>query len=136
MIAFNIIGYRILFDICFPLKSIFVFLSIPIISISLGLFIGLLVQGRAMLSNTVLMIVMLMGYFGGALSLTSVLSNTKFMNVLMYISPLTMSNQLIFKDLIRVNWGNALWIWISIVLIFASIFIFLMRRRVKDGASI
>ena len=52
MIAFNIIGYRILFDICFPLKSIFVFLSIPIISISLGLFIGLLVQGRAMLSNT------------------------------------------------------------------------------------
>lgn len=136
MTAFNIIGYGILFDICFPLKSICVFLSIPIISIILGLFAGLSVHNRAMLSNAVLMMVMLMGYFGGALSLTSVLSNTKFMNVLMYLSPLTIANQLIFKDLIHANWGNALWIWISIVFIFASIFIFLMGRRVKDGASI
>ncbi len=136
MILFNVIGYWVLFDISFPIKSIWVFLSIPVFSISLGLFVGLLVYNRAMLSNTVLMIVMLMGYFGGALSLTSVLSNTKFMNVLMYLSPLTIANQLIFKDLIHVNWGNDLWIWISIVLIFELIFVSLIGRRIKSGASI
>ena len=136
MILFNVIGYWILFDISFPIKSICIFLSIPIVSISFGLFVGILVYNRAMLSNTVLMIVMLMGYFGGALSLTSVLSNTKFMNVLMYISPLTMANKLIFKDLIHINWGNDLFIWISTILVFTLLFIFLIVRRLKNGASI
>lgn len=136
MILFNVIGYWILFDISFPIKSICIFLSIPIVSISFGLFVGILFYNRAMLSNTVLTIVMLMGYFGGALSLTSVLSNTKFMNVLMYISPLTMANKLIFKDLIHINWGNDLFIWISIILIFTLLFIFLMVRRLKNGSSI
>ncbi|MDY6037688.1 MAG: hypothetical protein SPI74_01615 [Eubacterium sp.] len=125
-----------MFDINFPIKSIGVFLSIPIISIILGLFVGLLACSRAILSNTVLMIVMMMGYFGGAISLTSVLSNTKFMNVLMYLSPLTRVNRLIFKDLIQVNRGNDLWIWILTVLVFATVLISLMGRRVKDGAII
>lgn len=136
MIIVNVIGYWILFDINFPIKSIGVFLSIPIISIILGLFVGLLACSRAILSNTVLMIVMMMGYFGGAISLTSVLSNTKFMNVLMYLSPLTRVNRLIFKDLIQVNRGNDLWIWILTVLVFATVLISLMGRRVKDGAII
>lgn len=136
MILFNVIGYWILFDIGISLKSIGIFLSIPIFSISLGLFVGLLVHNRAMLSNTILMIVMLMGYFGGALSLTSVLSNTKFMNTLMYLSPLTMANKLIFKALIHISWGRDLWIWISMILMFELIFVSLMRRRLKNGASI
>lgn len=136
MIALNATGYGILFGISFSVKSACVFFSIPVISIILGLSVGLLVSNRAMLSNTVLMIVMMMGYFGGALSLTSVLSNTKCMNVLMYISPLTMANRLIFKDLIHVNWGNDLWIWISMLLILMSILISIMGRRVKNGASI
>lgn len=136
MIVLNVIGYQILFDIGFSVKSMCIFLSIPIISILPGLFVGLVVSNRAVLSNTVLMIVMMTGYFGGALSLTSVLSNTKFMNVLMHLSPLTMANRLIFKDMIDVNWGNDLWIWILTVFIFMVIFVLLMVRRVKNGASI
>lgn len=136
MITSNVIGYRLLFDIRFPINSICIFLSIPIISISLGLFVGLLVYNKAILSNIIMMIVMIMGYFGGAISLTSVLSNTKFMNVLMYLSPLTMANRLIFKDLIHIDWGNDLFIWILIILIFAVTLIFLMVRRLKNGAII
>lgn len=136
MIAFNMLGFWILFNISFPIKSLCVFFSIPILSIILGLFVGVVVNSRAMLSNTVLMIVMTMGFFGGALSLTSVLSNTRFMNVLMYLSPLTMANKLIFKDLIKENWGNDLLVWSLIVLIFVIVFISLIGRRVKNGASI
>ena len=136
MITSNVIGYRLLFDIRFPINSICIFLSIPIISISLGLFVGLLVYNKAILSNIIMMIVMIMGYFGGAISLTSVLSNTKFMNVLMYLSPLTMANRLIFKDLIHIDWGNDLFIWILIILIFAVTLIFLIARRLRNGACI
>lgn len=136
MITFNIIGYRILFDIGFSIKSVGIFLSIPIISISVGLFVGILAYNRAMLSNTILMLVMMMGYFGGALSLTSVLSNTKFMNVLMHVSPLTIANRLIFKDLLHMQWGKDLWTWLCIVLICELILVSLMVRRVKNGSSI
>ncbi len=136
MITFNLIGFSIFFDINFPIGSVCVFLSIPIISVVLGLFVGLSSGNRAMLSNTILTIVMLMGYFGGALSLTSVLSNTKFMNVFMYLSPLTMANRLIFKNLVHVNWGNDLWIWSLAIFVFVTIFVSLIGRRVKNGASI
>lgn len=136
MIAFNTIGFWILFSIKFPVKSMLVFISVPIISTFLGLFVGMVVNSRVILSNTILMLVMTMGFFGGALSLTSVLSNTKFMNVLMYLSPLTMANKLIFMDLINIDWGNNLFIWIALVIIFSGIFISLIGRRVKDGASI
>lgn len=136
MITSNVIGYRLLFDICFPINSICIFLSIPIISISLGLFFGLSVYNKAILSNTIMMIVMLMGYFGGALSLTSVLSNTKFMDLLMYLSPLTIANRLIFKDLIQINFGNDLLIWILIFFTFVITFILLIGRRMRNGACI
>lgn len=83
-----------------------------------------------------MMVVMLMGYFGGALSLTSVLSNTKFMDLLMYLSPLTIANRLIFKDLIQINFGNDLLIWILIFLTFVITFILLIRRRMRNSACI
>ena len=136
LIVFNILGFRILFNIGFSIESLYIFISVPIISIILGLFVGLLAANRAILSNAILMIVMLTGYFGGALSLTSVLSNTKFMNVLMYLSPLTMANRLIFKNLVHVNWGNDLLIWILEIFVFVSIVVSLIGRRVKNGASI
>lgn len=136
MIAFNLFGFRILFNISFPIKSIYIFGSIPIISIMTGLLAGISVCNGAMLSNTVLMVVMMLGYFGGALSLTSVLSNTKFMNMLMYISPLTIANRLIFKALIGINWGNDLSAWILIVFVLAAALTCLIVRRLKNGASI
>lgn len=136
LIVFNILGFRILFNIGFSIESLYIFISVPIISIILGLFVGLLAANRAILSNAILMIVMLTGYFGGALSLTSVLSNTKFMNVLMYLSPLTMANRLIFKNLVHVNWGNDLLIWILEIFVFVAIVVSLIGRRVKNGASI
>lgn len=136
MIVFNIVGFWLLFDIKMSVKSIFVFLSVPLISILLGFFVGITAKGRAVLSNTILMIVMIMGYFGGALSLTSVLSNTSFMNVLMRLSPLTMANKLVFKDLIGISMGNDLLLWILLISIFAGTFIFLIGRKIKNGASI
>lgn len=136
LIGFNVLGFYILFNISFSTESLYIFITVPIMSIILGLFVGLLAANRAMLSNTILMIVMLTGYFGGALSLTSVLSNTKFMNVLMYSSPLTMANRLIFKNLVHINWGNDLWIWILMIFVFVVIFVSLIGRRVKNGASI
>ncbi len=136
MIIFNILGFCILFNINFQISSLYIFFSVPIISILLGLFAGIIAGSRAIISNAVLMIVMMTGYFSGALSLTSVLANTKFMNALMYLSPLTMANKLIFKDLINVNWGNDLLIWTLIILILTAGFISLIGRRVKNGASI
>ena len=76
LIGFNVLGFYILFNISFLTESLYIFITVPIMSIILGLFVGLLAANRAMLSNTILMIVMLTGYFGGALSLTSVLSNS------------------------------------------------------------
>lgn len=136
MIAFNVVGFWVLFDIRFPIHSLCIFFSVPLISILLGLFAGVTVRNRAMLSNSVLMAVMMMGYFGGALSLTSVLENTPFTSLLMYLSPLTWANQLIFKALLGVAWGKDLFIWGAVVLLFAGTFSFLMRKRVKHGAGI
>lgn len=136
MIAFNVLGFYIFFNISFSTQALYIFISIPLISIILGLCVGLFISNRAVLSNSILMIVMLMGYFGGALSMTSVLSNTKFMNVLMYLSPLTIANRLIFKNLILINWGNDLWIWLISIFLFLAIFVTLIGRRVKNGASI
>lgn len=136
MIAINVLVFKFCFNISFPSRSICIFCSLPIVSVFLGLFIGVLVNNRTMLSNTLLMLVMIMGYFGGALSLTSVLANTKFMNVLMKLSPLSMVNRLIFKDLISMNWGNDLWVWSSLLLIISILLIGLISRRVKNGASI
>lgn len=136
MITFNIYLFELVFDMQTPLKSILIFMSMPIISMFLGIFVGCIVQNRAMLSNTILMIVMFMGFFGGALSLTAVLSNTKFMNVLMYISPLTLANKLIYKNMINVNMRVQLFIWIGFVLLFAGLFTFLIERRIKNGTVI
>lgn len=136
MIALNVVGFWALFDIRFPLYSLCVFFSVPMISVILGLFAGAVVRNRAMLSNSVLMAVMMMGYFGGALSLTSVLENTPFMNLFMYLSPLTWANKLIFKALLGVEWGKDLFIWMAVVLLFAGTFGFLIGKRVKHGAGI
>ncbi|UTC63153.1 ABC transporter permease [Treponema sp. OMZ 787] len=136
MIVFNLILFAVIFDMQTPFKSILILLSMPIVSMLFGILIGLIVQNRAMLSNTILMIVMFMGFFGGALSLTSVLSNTKFMNVLMYISPLTLANKLIYKNLIHVTMGRELFIWIVFILGFAGLFIAFIERRIKNGTVI
>lgn len=136
IIAFNMLGFWILFNIKFPIKSTCMFLCMPIISIVLGLFIGIIVKNRAILSNTILMMVMMMGFFGGALSLTSVLANTKYANVLMYLSPLTMANKLIFKDLINLNWGNDFLIWIAFISIFLGACISMIGRRIRNGSII
>ncbi|UTC64007.1 hypothetical protein E4O00_08965 [Treponema sp. OMZ 788] len=136
MIVFNLMLFALIFDMQTPFKSILILLSMPTVSMLFGILIGLIVQNRAMLSNTILMIVMFMGFFGGALSLTSVLSNTKCMNVLMYISPLTLANKLIYKNLINVNMGRELFIWIAFILGFAGLCIAFIERRMKNGTVI
>ncbi len=136
MIIFNMACFWVLFDIKMPIESIFIFLSVPIISILLGIFVGIVVFDRAMLSNTILMTVMMMGYFGGALSLTSVLANTKFMDVLMYFSPLTIANKLIFKILLNIDLEGYLLIWTGLVILIAGTFTYLIKRRIKYGAII
>ncbi|MDO5718999.1 MAG: hypothetical protein Q4P34_08445 [Tissierellia bacterium] len=134
LIMINLFLYKVAFGIEFPAKAYLLFSSIPIISLFLGMIIGLTVNSRAVLSNSILMIVMLLGYFGGALSLTSVLANTRFMNVLMYISPLTIVNKLIFSSIIGLEKSFALW-FISLA-VFAIISLFFLNRRIKDGAVI
>lgn len=136
IIALNIFGFWVIFNIVFSIKCICMFLCMPIISIVLGLFIGVTVNNRAILSNIILMMVMMMGFFGGALSLTSVLANTKYANVLMYLSPLTMANKLIFKDLINLNWGNDFLIWIAFISIFLGACITMIARRIRNGSII
>lgn len=136
MIGVNTFFLKMAFNISFSVKAILIFLSIPIISIPMGILVGMNVKNRTLLSNTILMIVMMMGYFGGALSLTSVLSNTRFMNLLMYISPLTIANKLIFKEMIHIAWTFDIVVWIVLCLVLSTIFTLLISWRIKNGASI
>lgn len=134
MVILNIAVFKFLLKIDFNLKSVFIFISVAIISINFGLFVGIIVKTRAAVSNTIMMIVMLMGYFGGALSLSSVLENTKFMNILIYISPLTFANKIIFKNLINISCLNEFIVWILLLIISSTLFSFYVQRRIKNGS--
>lgn len=136
MIVINTIMYNYILDILLSYKSILILSTLPIISLLLGIYISLTVKNKAILSNTILMIVMLSGYFGGALSMTSVLQNTKYMNYLMYLSPITFSNKLIFKDFLKINIVNEIIIWILSLFILSTILIYLIKRRIKNGSII
>lgn len=136
MVLVNVVGFRWLFGIRIPIGSVLVFFSVPVLSLLFGLFVGLTVNTRAMVSNTVLVVVMLMGYFGGAWSLTSVLENTKVMNLLMYVSPITTANKLIFKDLLRIHFGSSLLLWLTLVMVLSALFLSLIKRRIDHGAVV
>ncbi|MGF7109796.1 hypothetical protein [Treponema pedis] len=112
--AVSLALFYLIYNIKIPFTAATVFLSIPVLSILFGLAMGLTVQNRTVLSNSIMMIVMLLGYLGGALSLTSVLSSTKYMNVLMYLSPLTLADTLIFRQLLGYTNFNGIMPYITV----------------------
>lgn len=93
MILISNLANRLFYGIRWTLPMIGLFWSTGFISIPFGFLIALTAHSKQVLSNIVLMIVMLLGYFSGTLSLMSVLKNTPLMRHLIYISPLTWLNE-------------------------------------------
>ena len=133
MIAFNIALYKILFNIAIPYSSTAALILLSLVATLFGICIGISSKTKSGLSGTVLMSVMTMGYFGGALSLTSVLANTKYMNQLMYISPLTHTNQIIYKSMLNIDTTYNLYTWIAIASLLIITMTFIVIRRIKNG---
>ncbi len=136
MILISSLLYRFVYDIEFDIEVILVFLSISILGILFGISIGSLAKNRAVLSNVIMLVVMLMGYFGGALSLTSVLSNIKFMEYLMYLSPLTIANRVVFEDMLGFDSLRYAYIWIGEFSVLFILFISIILRRSKHDSII
>ncbi|MDO5733008.1 MAG: hypothetical protein Q4P72_04385 [Eubacteriales bacterium] len=133
MIAISVIGFRWIFAIHLSPTAILLFATIPILSLSLGLMIACCVESRSVLQDTTLMLVMLLGFFGGALSLSSVLSNTRVMNLLMYLSPLTLVNQIIFADYLALPIKGLLLPWLLVEFVLSAACLAITRRRIKHG---
>lgn len=136
LIVCNTICYKIFLGIHLPIKAILIFFSISLISIPFGIVVGLYAKSRVTVSNIILMLVMLMGYFGGALSLTSVLANTRYMKALMYGSILTIANKLVFKTLLGLPLQTTLMIWSISVIGICVVCSILIVRRIDHGAVI
>lgn len=93
MILISGLTNRLFYGIQWTLPMIGLFWSTGFLSIPFGFLIALKAHSKQVLSNIALMIVMLLGYFSGTLSLMSVLKNTPIMRRLIYISPLTWLNE-------------------------------------------
>ena len=74
--------------------------------------------------------------FRSALSLTSVLANTKYMSILRYASPLTFANELIYKTLLQMDTYYDFYLGAVLVCAGVSLAIFGIRKRIKNGAII
>lgn len=133
MIIVNLILYRVIFKLNFPISSILLFLSIPFISLNMGLVAGLYLQSRSVIVNVLMMICMLFGYLGGALSLVSVLSTTKIMDKIMYLSPISLANKIVFSQMLDLSTGNYKIFWFVLVFMTIGISIILIRRKVYDS---
>lgn len=132
MVLVSVLLFRILFDLNLSLNAILIMCTVPILSLCIGTIAGIFLENRTVLSNTVLMIVMLFGYFGGALSLSSMLSTTKYMNYLIYLSPLTLINKVLFMEYLELEYKNMLFIWIGVVVVLSFLTILLVKRRLEN----
>ena len=133
MISINMGLYKLVFNIAIPINSIATLISLSIIATLFGTCVGISTKTKSTLSGIVLMSVMTMGYFGGALSLTSVLANTQYMNKLMYLSPLTLTNQIIYKSMLGLDITYNLYLWAGIACILAGVMSLIIIRRIKHG---
>ncbi|MDO5726170.1 MAG: hypothetical protein Q4P29_07740 [Tissierellia bacterium] len=134
MILVSIFLFNIVLNLKFPISSILLFATIPFMSLTFGAAIALIAANRTMVSNIIMLVVMLLGYLGGALSLTSVLANTKFMNILMNFSPLTIVNRLIFRQILELFEPMQLLPWLMVNLIVGTLSIAIIRKQVKYGS--
>ncbi len=132
MIIVSALIFKFLFEIDFSFNAILITFTVPIISLCLGTIAGIFLGNRTVLSNTVLMIVMLFGYFGGALSLSSVLSTTKYMNYLIYLSPLTLINKILFMEHLGLDYRNLFFVWIVVLVILTTFTVLFVKRRLKN----
>ncbi|SEQ61109.1 hypothetical protein SAMN05421767_10288 [Granulicatella balaenopterae] len=131
MIVISLVVFRFGFGIGFSVRAVLLLATVPIVSMAIGIMAGIFIHNRTVLSNTVMMIVMLFGYFGGALSLSSVLSTTNYMNYLIYLSPLTLINKLLYMDYLALWDANLLMIWLSVLAVLTIGTILVMKRGLK-----
>lgn len=124
------------YQISYSWYDILCFISVSCISLPFAVFIGLKASSQTILSNLMLLSVMLLGYFGGALSLSSVLANTKGMNILRYLSPLTLVNQCIYRDILSCSNSTITIAWWSVVFILSTSLLILIQRRVTYDSII
>lgn len=110
MIVVSLGLYRLAFGLRFPAPAVFVFFTLPVLGLCIGLAAGVTLPSRAVVSNTTMMTVMLFGYLGGALSLSSVLATTNIMRWIMHLSPITAANRLIFAEMLGHSDANR---WIA-----------------------
>lgn len=136
MVIISLLLFKICFDITFPFKSVIIFLSFPLLSLSMGILAGIYIDNRTVLSNTLMMIVMLFGYLGGSLSLSSVLSTTKFMRYLMYVSPVTLGNKIIFLQILGIDNIGSYISFIAVIFVVLIISFIFIKRRLKNGSII
>ncbi|MDO5695835.1 MAG: hypothetical protein Q4P30_03645 [Eubacteriales bacterium] len=136
VLGLNSVLYIIVFEIRFSVSQLAVFASILPLAVLFGGFTALCVRERSVLSNIVLMAVMLSGYLGGALSLTAVLQNTRFMNVLRYASPLTLVNEVIYRMHLHLLQGENLVAWAVTLMALSIILLIGCERRIRHGSII